>query len=193
VSDGKSIEKDIDARFRLQFYGHMHKQSSICGDAIKIYSGALQPPEEGNDYFPVYNVVEIDVVEIDGDPYLKANIFSRKWDGTRFVEYGEETKTGNQALKVKLPQNDEWKKTMERITRGESIEGVAEVGETVSPHSIKHAFLRCENTRQIIKAMYEDSFDNISPNRIKYLAFLKRVEADGRMSELNDLLNRYGK
>ena len=49
IIDGKKIGEDIDGRFKLQFYGHVHKQSSSSDGAIKIYSGALQPEEDNND------------------------------------------------------------------------------------------------------------------------------------------------
>ena len=88
VIDGKRIEKEIDSRFKVQLYGHVHKQSSSEGEAIKIYSGALQPEEdESIEYFPVYNVIDLDVVKMSDKPTLKVDIFSRKWDGVKFDEY----------------------------------------------------------------------------------------------------------
>lgn len=41
--------------------------------------------------------------------------------------------------------------------------------------------------------MYGEQFNGVKPNRTKYLAFLKQVEADGRLNELNEILNMYGK
>ena len=41
--------------------------------------------------------------------------------------------------------------------------------------------------------MYENRFNHISPNRTKYLTFLRQVELDGRFDELNALLIKYGK
>ena len=199
IIDGDSIEKDIDSRFQLQFYGHMHKQSSLCNNAVKIYSGALQPPEademdEDNEYFPVYNIIELEVEDEGGKPCLKVDVFSRKWDGVKFDEYEEETKTGKNALRVLLPENDSWKKTMERIRNGESApDGHDKETETVYPHIVKRAFLHSGKETKIIKEMYGDTFESISPNRNKYLTFLKRVEDDGRIKELNDILKRYGK
>ncbi|MBO7144597.1 MAG: metallophosphoesterase [Salinivirgaceae bacterium] len=196
---GDEIEKDIDGRFQLQFYGHMHKQSSSCNNAVKIYSGALQPPEademdEDNEYFPVYNIIELEVEDEGGKPCLKVDVFSRKWDGVKFDEYEEETKTGKDALRVLLSENDSWKKTMERIRNGESTpDDHDKETETVYPHIVKRAFLHSDKQTKIIKEMYGDAFESISPNRNKYLTFLKRVEDDGRIKELNDILKRYGK
>lgn len=195
IIDGKEIGKDIDSRFPLQFYGHIHKQSSSDDRVIKIYSGAFQPEEEDStEYFPVYNVIEIDIVEDAGKPYLKVDVYCRKWDGANFVEYTAETKTGNDALKVKLSQNDAWKRTVTRINKREGKPMEHEVEKPVlSPHVVRSAFLGCGREGRIIAEMYGKSFDGINPNRIKYLAFLRQVEMDGRFAELNEILKRYGK
>lgn len=193
IIDGKKIGEDIDGRFKLQFYGHVHKQSSSSDGAIKIYSGALQPEEDNNDeYFPVYNVIEMDVVEEGGKPYLKVDVFSRKWNGTNFVEYQEETKTGAHVLKVELQQNDSWKKTMERQKESHHDSDEAAMA-AMNPHAMKNAFLHSGREGKIINEMYGDLFDGISRNRIKYVEFLKKVETDGRMDELNSILKRYGR
>lgn len=196
INDEKIIGPDIDNRFKLQFYGHVHKQSSSCDGVIKIYSGALQPPEEENnkEYFPIYNVIEVDVVDEGGDPKLKVNVFCRKWDGSKFDEYTEETKVGKNALKVNLPKNDAWKKTMESIARGESfMEETEKTKEIRLSHATKHAFLESENKGRIIKELYGTIFDSVSPNRIKYITFLNQVEKDGKIIELNEILKKYGK
>ena len=195
IYDGENVGKVIDGLFKVQLYGHMHRQSSICENAVKIYSGALQPPknEENCDYFPVYNVIELDVVDDEGTPCLKVTLFSRKWNGMEFVEYNEETKTGEDALRLRLPHNDAWERTMERVRKGEQYMGKEKMETTISPHAVKHAFLKSEKAQKIIKELYDNQFDNISPNRIKYLYFLKQVEIDGKFGELNELLKKYGK
>lgn len=196
IMEKEDLETKIDNLFRLQLYGHIHKQSSSSGDAIHIYSGALQPPEadENKEYFPVYNVLEMDVVEEGGQPCLKVDVFCRKWDGAKFDEYPEETKTGDKALKVKLPINDAWERTKKRKEAGKHDTGNMEVAAlTVYPHAVKHRFLQSGKEGKIIKKMYGDRFESITPNRMKYLEFLKQVEVEGKMNELNDILKSYGK
>lgn len=61
------------------------------------------------------------------------------------------------------------------------------------PHVVKNAFLHSGKEAKIIKEMYGDAFESISPNRDKYLTFLRRVEADGRISELDSILKGYEK
>ena len=189
IDKGSLIEKDIDGRFQLQLYGHIHKQSSMSDGTIKIYSGALQPEDQDDkEYFPVYNVIQVDVIEENGIPRLKVDIFSRKWNGTDFEEYAEETKTGTEALKVDLPHNDSWEKTMERFRSGAPITD-HRCSEAISPHAVKNAFLKSEKAGRIIKEMYGDQFDAIRQNRFKYLAFLKQVESDSRFVDLNNRLS----
>jgi DNA repair exonuclease SbcCD nuclease subunit len=196
VYNGKTITTELDSRFRLQLFGHVHKQSSSSENAVHIYSGALQPPEadDNKEYFPVYNVIELDVEGEDKALWLKVDIYSRKWDGGKFDEYMEETKVGDKALRLKLPHNNAWEKTMATIKKVKKEDEILEETKTeVYPHVIKHRFLQCGKEGKVIKAMYGDKFDKISPNRLKYLEFLKQVEIDDRINELNDILTRNGK
>lgn len=192
---GKAIEADLDSRFKVQLYGHVHKQSSAVDGAIKIYSGALQPEEdESTEYFPVYNVIELDVVESGGVPQLKVNVFSRKWNGADFVEYQEETKTGDEALSLNLQINDAWEKTVASLAKkidDKEEEVMAE--DSINPYAVKNKFLRSGREGIIIKSMYGEQFDNITPNRTKYLLFLRRVEVEGKINELNEQLKKYDK
>lgn len=196
ITEGETIGKAIDGRFNIQLYGHVHKQSSSSDGVIKIYSGAFQPPEEENEeYFPVYNVIETDVVNLSGKPYLRVEVYSRKWNGVKFDEYSEETKIKEKALIVSLPQNEAWEKnTLEMkdgIVRSKDINKATK--ETESPHEVRHAFLISKKEPIIIREMYGNKFDAISPNRIKYITFLNQVEADNRIDELKDILKKYGK
>lgn len=189
---GKSIEKDIDSRFVLQLYGHVHKQSSSADGSIKIYSGAFQPEEdESTEYFPVYNVIELDVVGTSSKPNLKVNVFSRKWNGADYVEYPEETKTGSRALTIELKKNDAWEKTVASLGTDKSEVKMTE--ESINPYAVKNRFLRCGREGVVIREMYGGKFDKITPNRTKYLFFLKQVEEEGRINELNEILKRYDK
>ena len=196
IIGGKSIEKDIDNRFKLQFYGHVHKQSSSDDGVIKVYSGAFQPEEDEDrtEYFPVYNIIEMDVINERGKPFLKVEVYSRKWDGEKFEEFAEETKIGSHALKVELKHNDAWERTIKKIS-SEIIDNsdMQETKPNIDFPAVKCKFLNSGNKGKIITEMYPDYFDYITPNRIKYLSFLRQVELDERFYELNKILERYGK
>ncbi len=196
ILDGEKIGKDIDNRFKLQLYGHVHKQSSSNEGAIKIYSGALQPPdsEDTKEYFPVYNVIEVDVINTDGISNLRVQVFSRKWDGTQFLEYEDESKIGDKAMMTVLQHNDSWKRIKDRCSTKEQAHDTEPKTYThVLPHAVKYAFLQSGREGKIITEMYGDRFDKITPNRVKYLTFLKQVEIDDKMNNLNNILKRYGK
>lgn len=61
----------------------------------------------------------------------------------------------------------------------------------INVHAIKNRFLRCGRECIIISQMYGDMFNDLKPNRAKYLAFLKHVETDGRLNELKEILDMY--
>lgn len=192
----KKIEADIDSRFKVQLYGHVHKQSSAVDGAIKIYSGALQPEEdESTEYFPVYNVIELDIVQSNCQPQLKVNVFSRKWTGAEFLEYTEETKFGDNALSISLQKNDAWEMTVASLGKKKDSdkEKMVMTEDSINPYAVKNRFLRCGREGIIIKAMYGDQFDKIAPNRTKYLLFLRRVEEEGKINDLNEQLKKYDK
>ena len=95
---------------------------------------------------------------------------------------------------MKLPINDAWERTKKRKEAGKHDTGNMEVAAlTVYPHAVKHRFLQSGKEGKIIKKMYGDRFESITPNRMKYLEFLKQVEVEGKMNELNDILKSYGK
>lgn len=191
---GRKIALDIDGRFHIQLYGHVHKQLSAVDNAIKIYSGAFQPEEDdSSEYFPIYNVIELDVVELDAVPRLKVNVFSRKWNGSEFVEYTKETKKGEDALIINLKKNGAWEKTAASLGNDVYKIEAEMIEEYISPYAVKNKFLRCGRKGIIIKEMYGDKFTKISPNRTKYLYFLRQVEEDGKINMLNEILKRYDK
>lgn len=71
------------------------------------------------------------------------------------------------------------------------IESGLAVG-SVSVPKIKRAFLLCSKPHIAISEMYGKSFDNITRNREKYLAFLRKVDEDGRIDELCAIMKKHG-
>lgn len=53
---------------------------------------------------------------------------------------------------------------------------------------VKCKFLHCNKQKKVIEQMYGNEFGNFTNNREKYLTFLNRVVADGRVEELNDIM-----
>ena len=77
----------------------------------------------------------------------------------------------------------------ERLDTSEPKEAKLEV---YAP-TVKSKFLHSGKEGKIIAEMYQDRFEHICPNRVKYFTFLRQVEMDGRFNELNNILSRYGK
>lgn len=73
----------------------------------------------------------------------------------------------------------------------EEIKNLHGSGDWREPNVVKNAFLHSKKAAKIIRQMYGDVFESIQFNRKKYLKFLERVEADGRISELDSILKRY--
>lgn len=77
LNNGDDVENIMDKKYAVQLYGHIHKQSAQKDGALKIFSGALQPPiddvKKDKDYYPVFNIIQMDVVNnvlhVDIQPY----------------------------------------------------------------------------------------------------------------------------
>ena len=94
---------------------------------------------------------------------------------------------------MELHKNDAWVKTMEDIRKGKDLTTESIDNEEINPYGVKNRFLHCGREGEVIKKMYNDQFDRISPNRTKYVLFLKQVETDGRIKELDEILKQYDK
>ena len=73
----QSMSERIDHRVMIQLYGHKHWQTIEEKDnRLRIYSGALQPERNGQDWKPQYNWI---VLEICGDE-LQIKIYPRIYE-----------------------------------------------------------------------------------------------------------------
>lgn len=78
----------MDARVKLQLYGHKHIQSIDANECrIRICSGALQP-ERGGDWYPKYNWIQIWVENNE----LFVKIYPRAYDD-KYGRFGEDTES----------------------------------------------------------------------------------------------------
>lgn len=174
------VQKIFDDRFKIQFYGHMHKQSSGSGAAIKIYSGALQPPSGDDDYPPVYNYIEVDIQ----DSNLMVSINCRKWDGSKFVKYEEECKS----YTLPLIKQDLWS-----VDDMKDAQKELQIESTPIPmHEIIQLF-RVQTPvvkKQIILKMLSEEYNKQLSSHEHELNFLKTIKATNRLTELyNKLMN----
>ena len=177
------IRTVLDRNFIIQIFGHLHEPASYENNAIHIMSGAFQPPmqEAGdNNYFPVYNILELDVISGEPQDKLNANLRVEKYDSEsgKFEEVQEESKKF--IVNLSKPHVDRWaepaKKNQSDLPQGVTI------------RKVRIAFLQLPNQRHYINKMdqYDDNF-SLSENCVR---FLRRMEESGRMAELWSELNK---
>jgi hypothetical protein len=80
----------LDARARIQLYGHRHvfRPRDEVGNLV-VHAGATDP-ERGNDWWPHYNVLKLDVVPEADKMVLRAFVYPRKWH-PRDMRFGVDT------------------------------------------------------------------------------------------------------
>ena len=179
--DEEHLRRIFDDRFKLQFFGHMHVQSSHSDRTVKIFSGALQPEIEQHamDCPPVYNIVELDV---EGSKMI-VKLESRKWDGSYFVKYDEESKT----MQVSLAAPDLWSES----TQKEAKKDIVAIEHTMIPiNEINYKFINSDRQREIIEKLMPRTFDDKRSERANGLIFLKAVKEKGLYQELLNELNK---
>ncbi len=171
----------FDDRFKLQFFGHMHIQSSHNEKTVKIFSGAFQPEQEADieDCPPVYNIIELNVEESN----MNIRLDSRKWDGSYFVKFEKESKI----MSVSLAAPDNWSES----TQKESEKKIIAIEHTMLPiNEINYMFINSDRQREIIEKLMPGTFDDKRSDRANCLVFLKRVKEQRRYQELLNELNK---
>ena len=177
LKDGDEIENSMDKKFAVQFYGHIHKQSVQNGGALKVFSGALQPPasevEKDKAYNPIFNIIQMDV---ENDT-LHVDIIPYKWEWTD-EEDGEFAKDKLMSYQINVKDNisgQQPKRKQLTLPANETARGI-EIKLMTKPHG--------EN---IIKKIYPD-FD-LKHNQISdFEEFFCRLRKDDRYTELYEQL-----
>lgn len=175
LGNESSVQKVFDERFKVQFLGHMHKQSSASDASIKIYSGALQPPSGENDDYPsVYNYIEIDIKESK----LIVNLECRKWTGGRFVKYPEECRK----IVLNLRSVDEW--SPEEKTASAHIT-LAEVT-PIPKHEIIYSFrsLPLNDKQRIMRLLDPGIVESNRSSHENELMFIRKMRDNNRLAQL---------
>jgi len=171
------IEKELDKRFDIQLYGHIHKQSSETGKTIKIFSGSLQPPGSDDDqYRPVYNIIDID---IENTTELILTLHARKWNGERFENFREESKTH----KLNIQHDNQWENKSKEDSKENNLP------QNVTIREIQYAFLSHKNPRPIINKLYNNSYlEELSLHK-NCIKFLQRIKKENKFTDLWKHLN----
>jgi hypothetical protein len=96
----------LDARARIQLYGHRHvfRPRVEVGNLI-VHAGATHP-ERGNEWWPHYNVLQLDIVPEADSIALRAYVYPRKWY-PREMRFGVDTDPDGVARRAfNLPLGD---------------------------------------------------------------------------------------
>lgn len=177
IKGGDGIENSMDKKFAVQFYGHIHKQSAQKDGALKVFSGALQPPasevEKDKAYYPIFNIIKMDVK----DDTLHVDIYPYKWEWTD-EEDGVFNKEKPMSYQINVKDNISGQQPRRKqltLPANETARGI-EIKLMTKPHG--------EN---IIKKMYPDF--ELKHNQIAdFEEFFIRLRRDDRYTELYEQL-----
>lgn len=172
--DRQKVESALDRNFQLQIYGHLHRSASSVENAIRIESGALQPPTEDGStaYFSIYNIVELKVLQNDeklDTLQVALNVQKYKEETNRFEEDPASCNTYTIPLKNHV---NRWKqeKPAPKIALPEGI----------TLRQVRVKFLQHKNRKALMGADFDEK-KSINENSVR---FLTKIESEGRLAEL---------
>ncbi len=174
IKDGETVGNRIDGKFAVQFYGHIHQPSVKKGEALKIFSGALQPPikdvKANDDYYPVFNIIQMDVVNND---YLQVDIIPYTWRWT-----GDEDGVFDKGEKECYQINIKDDTSTRHPQRGR-----LKLPENETARSLEIRLMTKPHGENIIKKMYPDFVLKHEPIA-DYEAFFMLLRRDDRYIDL---------
>lgn len=165
----------LNNHYHIQLFGHVHTQNVEGDNYIRVLSGALNPPKDAKQpekYKPVYNIIEI--TQTDNE-HIKVKGEAQIWDKTAFVHYED----GCFEKIIRIERNvNKWKEDAKNKTE-------------MDVRSVKFKFIGMdERTKYFDKikglnftpAKQKSEYDNC-------IEFLKEVEKQGKLKELNKLIS----
>lgn len=183
LANGTVIATELDKLFQLQFYGHVHIPNTTQqqpGGSLKILSGAMQPPKpqdevERNIYCPVYNIVELSIIQKEKQQdLLHVKLEVNKWNtqNRAFECYEEQSKD----FYVKLnPVKSRWEEDKKQMIK---------LPKDVSQRDIRCAFVTRRDSKQIIESIYEGFYNDKEIAYTNICRFLEKIQNDNMWVEL---------
>lgn len=174
-----NLKSKFDHRFKIQLFGHIHKQSIFVDNTIKIYSGAFQPEEQNEtEYFPVYNIITLNVQGSN----LEVCVKSRKWNGATFENYEE----GSVSYTISLEPVNTW-------TDADKEKAVVVKQEAVDmdkKYKVQKIFMDCpERKRFCIMHEYNYKSDDNKSGLANSVLFLKWIDRENKWDDLEHKLS----
>lgn len=176
IHNGESIQKDLDKKYKLQLYGHVHMSNAESNaDAIHIFSGSFEPGAyDTSIYRPTYNIIELSVKENENkEDLLHVDLQVHYWNGKRFEQDNDNSKSMNVKL---LASSDRFDNS--------HISDEQKLPEGVTQRDIRSMFKGCEDYQDIIESLYPGRFDTSTVRYRLNQSFLEQVRIDKRWLDL---------
>ena len=184
--NGDKISRELDEKFPIQIFGHIHKPVSDNTDSIHIHSGALQPHQEGKNkddaYFSVFNILELDVLHENKNDILSVMLHVIQYDKKTKGFKKMENESKQFSIKLKK-HNNLWDE--QQAEDSNSIKKKLPEGVTI--RKVRFSFLQHPNPKAIINE-FSTYVENKSYTE-NCVDFLKKMEEEGKMHELWKRLN----
>lgn len=202
--DKDFIEDSFNTKVALQLYGHNHQFHVEKKDkSLVIHAGAVKPDLEEDGYDPCYNIIDIDIMEIDDINSLVVKIWIREWDGHDFVSGVVD---GSLFEKYVFPINENpnpwiFNKKEVKKENNQDIEMIQTInkpietdssGEKYTERDVRYKFLTLlfKSRRRIGNAMIPEAFDDSQKSEMeRSLDFLNRIKLENRYNELWNKIN----
>ena len=174
LTNKEEIEDYINKNYHIQLFGHVHSQQVEGDNFVRLQSGAFDPPKDNKTptkYRPVYNIIEITQKD---QKHVAVKCGAQIWDTNQFVEYKEGS--FKKVLTIEREKNKWINEPMEE--------------QELDIRGIKFKFMKLDD-RTIYFDRIEGLVFNPDPKRTEYdlcLDFLAEVERQGKMKELNKLI-----
>lgn len=173
LHEGDKLKEELDRLYHVQFFGHVHvAKSDNDNNRIHIFSGALQPDEmgTGNEYRPIYNIVELDIKTGTKEDTLEMKLQERYWDGKVFADFRVA-----QNYSVKLPKY-QWKETCMAF--------VNNLPDGVTKHAVRVKLINNGRAKDIIEKLSPGFYDESIPRYYNIMRYLETVRQKNTWSEL---------
>ena len=188
--DGNDVEKDLNARAKIQLFGHKHDFNVIkINETLRLSSGAVHPERNENSWEPRYNIIGLSIVKEHEDKYLKVKIWERIWDKTDKIFKAKYSDSGRKFRNFDLLLNEDekqslhnGKKSMVKRNKVKNNENIELINLTEPNPKRKLAYLffdlpyptRIEIASEL--KLIEDSDENLNSIQRSQIYFKKAIE-----------------
>ena len=168
IANGKEVADYLDTCCKIQLYGHAHLPYSEHVDCVKIYSGALQPPERGDDYYPVYNIITLEIEKgNDGYDVLKTTIETQKWVNNKFQTVNPDAKP----IILKLGETSRF------VERKESVEDYTNGATKADIYTMVYDYSDIED---IMNMLCPELYDKDASDRTNKVSLMEWVDKNNK-------------